>query len=82
MSSVMYRKEINVAESARDMGELFAGSAHDIQIEFLLGWTDSASRFGWPMQCRYITDDFPASRKAEAAAMLRTLADHLAEQTP
>ena len=86
MSTVLHRRQINVAITAREAGKEFANASADVQVEFLAGmveavreWKDLPGTHVWPMQCRFIVDEMDATARAEAASLIDTLLDHLRE---
>jgi hypothetical protein len=91
MSTILYRRTINVAITAEDAGKEFADAACDVQCDFLRGlaacvsawrmepWIRNREHSSWPFQCRAIVDELSGAERLEIAGVLETLLDHLNE---
>jgi hypothetical protein len=80
MSTVMIRRQVNIAITAYEVGEEFAKAPSDVQVQFLLGMAHAAQAFDWPGQCRFIVDEMDNEQRQAVWVELSTLMEHISEQ--
>ncbi len=88
MSTVLHRREFNIAITAEESAKELVETTADIQASFfemmaqeIDNWPTRLKRQSpsWPMQCRYIADEMDEGQRRAVANMLDTLIEHLRE---
>lgn len=81
MSTILIRRDVNVAVSAAEAACEFLAASADVQAAFLVAMIDDidkwTARESWPFQCRAVVDEIPEAYRVRLAVMLGTLVEHL-----